>query len=93
MTCTHVRWLEEALTKAGFPETFRGAAWSANCREWVYFDVRLDIPRIVREFAIPDCVEVHENSDPRSGLEEGLVCRTCKDAVMGVISGTKNRFP
>jgi hypothetical protein len=93
MICTHVRWLEEALSAAGFRETYRGQTWSNNCREWVYFDVILDVPRLQLQFTIPAGVEVHENTDPKSGLERGLVCSRCHDAVMGLVEGSRNRFP
>ena len=93
MTCSHFQWLEQALITAGFRETFRGAAWSKNCREWVYFDVCLDLTKLRQDFAIPACLEVHENSDPRSGLELGLVCGTCFDGVIGLPLATGKRFP
>jgi hypothetical protein len=93
MVCMHLRWLEQALIAAGFRETFRGQAWTENCREWVYFDVILDIPRLRKQFRIPPCVEVHENTDPKSGLELGLTCRSCLDGVMGAVEGALDRFP
>jgi hypothetical protein len=42
MTCEHLRPLEQAMIDAGMKETFRGQAWSNNCREWVYFDCFID---------------------------------------------------
>jgi hypothetical protein len=87
MVCPHLRPLEQALQAAGIRETFRGAAWSENCREWVYVDARLDIAALQRRFAFPPCVTVHENTDERSGLERGFVCGECHDAVMGLVRG------
>jgi hypothetical protein len=87
MVCPHLRPLEQALQAAGIRETFRGAAWSENCRERVYFDVRLDVDALRKRFAFPRCVVVHEHTDERSGLEKGLVCEECHDAVMGVMRG------
>ena len=46
MTCEHLRPLEQAIIGCGIRETFRGSAWSKNCREWVYFDCYLDIETI-----------------------------------------------
>jgi hypothetical protein len=89
MVCKHLAPLEKALIASGATVTSRGAAWSRNCREWVYFDVRLDIDAIRERFALPDCVKVHENKDPRSGLERGFECAACNDAVMGLIDGGK----
>jgi hypothetical protein len=92
MVCEHLAQLECALLDAGFAETCRGQVWSDNCREWVYFDVVLDIEALQARFAFGPEVRIHENTDPRSGLERGLVCWTCKDAVMGLLSGPRS-FP
>jgi len=87
MVCKHLAVLEKALIASGLKVTSRGAAWSKNCREWVYFDVRLDIDAIRERIAFPDCVQVHENTDQRSGLERGFVCDSCNDGVMGKVDG------
>lgn len=89
MVCPHLRPLEQALQAAHIKETSRGMAWSQNCREWVYFDVRLDVEALRKRFAFPSCVVVHENTDERSGLEKGFVCNECNDAVMGLVRGGK----
>ncbi len=41
MTCEHLRSLEQAMIAGGMRETFRGQAWSNDCREWVYFQCLL----------------------------------------------------
>jgi hypothetical protein len=87
MVCTHLAALEQALIASGTLETYRGQAWSHNCREWVYFAVVLDIPALQQRFAFASCVQIHENADPRSGLERGFVCTACQDAVMGMVEG------
>lgn len=87
MLCAHLHPLEQALQAAGTRETSRGTPWSQNCREWVYFDVRLDVEALQRRFSFPPCVVVHENTDPRSGLEKGFVCEECHDGVMGLVHG------
>jgi hypothetical protein len=81
--CHHLRALEAELIEAGAKETYRGTPWSMNCREWVYFDVVLDVAAIESRLNFPACVEVHENLDPKSGTERGFVCTECHDAVMG----------
>lgn len=89
MTCQHLYALEAELIAAGIKETYRGKAWSLNCREWVYFDVVLDISSIAARMKFPPCVEVHENLDPKSGTERGFVCNECNDGIMGHISGER----
>ncbi|MBN1425321.1 hypothetical protein JXA88_12275, partial [Candidatus Fermentibacteria bacterium] len=74
MVCEHLAPLEKALLEDGVRVTYRGQAWSKNCREWVYFDVILDIDAIMERFSLPSCVRFHENTDERSGLERGLEC-------------------
>lgn len=87
MVCSHLSALEDALKAAGVAETFRGQAWSANCREWVYFDVVLDVESLRQRFDFGPSVRVHENLDPRSGTERGLVCASCHDAIVGRVEG------
>jgi hypothetical protein len=87
MLCEHLRPLEEALLASGQKETYRGQPWSDNCREWVYYDVVLDVDAIQRQFRLPACVRIHENLDPKSGTERGFYCTACKDAVVGNLNG------
>jgi hypothetical protein len=84
MTCQHLRQLEDAIIASGIGETYRGQAWSTNCRQWVYFDCHLDVDAVREQFALPSCVVDHVNDDPRSGRESGLVCEQCHDAVIGL---------
>jgi hypothetical protein len=84
LACEHLQALEADLLLAGIQETFRGKAWSANCREWVHFNCVLDIEKLRLKYSLPDFVINHHNDDPRSGLEVGLVCTVCKDAVIGI---------
>ena len=83
MLCEHLRTLESELKGAGIPETFRGQAWSHNCREWVYFDCHLDVQSIRRRMNLAACVTDHENTDSHTGTERGLVCREHHDAIVG----------
>jgi hypothetical protein len=87
MTCRHLYPLEADLIAAGVKEMYRGTAWSRNCREWVYFDIVLDVASVASRMKFPPCVELHENLDPKSGTERGFVCNECNDAVMGLVSG------
>jgi hypothetical protein len=89
MVCAHLAALENELIAAGVRETARGQVWSQNCREWVYFDAVLELDALAARLAFDVCVEVHQNLDPRSGLESGFVCRRCNDAVMGLVDGER----
>ena len=83
MICEHLRTIEAAIVAAGIAETHRGQVWTANCREWVYFDCRLDCEALMAAYDLGPTVASHKNDDPRSGLEAGLCCTECHDAVMG----------
>jgi len=82
--CEHLRALEDELVARKRAITFAGQAWSANCRHWIYFDAVLDCDALKKRLRLGETVTVHANDDPRSGREKGLVCGTCKDAVIGI---------
>jgi hypothetical protein len=84
MLCEHLLNLEAAISASGAKETYRGQAWSDNCRLWVYFDCYLDNSAIRRQFELPAFVVDHINDDSHSGRESGLVCSVCHDAIVGV---------
>jgi hypothetical protein len=84
MVCEHLRELEAELMAKGILTTFRGQAWSRNCREWVYFDCFLDLKAIRARLPLAPCVVDHSNDDPKSGVERGLYCSEHHDAVIGL---------
>jgi hypothetical protein len=77
MLCEHLRLLETAIASKGIRETFRGQAWSNNCREWVYFDCYIDQEKVRSNFALPDCVQEHSHRGTHDGEESGFVCHAC----------------
>jgi hypothetical protein len=83
MVCEHLRPLEEAIQSLGIYETFRGQAWSSNCREWVYFDCFIDTAAVRGAIPLADCVLDHIHRGTHDGQERGFVCSICHDGVMG----------
>ena len=83
MVCAHLRPLEQELISLGIQETFRGQAWTENCREWVYFYCVLDLATLRKRLALPYCVVEHINDDPRTGRERGFVCNQHHDGIIG----------
>ena len=81
--CEHLIDLDSYLKAKGIKETFRGQAWTDNCREWVYYDCLLDRESLRKRFDLPAFVIDHTNDDNKSGMEAGFVCELCKDGVMG----------
>lgn len=83
MICEHLRPLEEAIVARGIRETFRGQAWSRNCREWVHFDCYIDTAAVRQAIDLPSCVVDHAHRGTHDGQERGFVCSDCHDAIMG----------
>jgi hypothetical protein len=81
--CEHLRALEDELVAAGRKIVYAGQPWTENCRYWITFDLVLDGEALKNRLKLPDFVSIHVNDDPRSGREQGLVCDTCHDAVIG----------
>ena len=82
--CEHLAALESELKNKGIKETFRGKAWSENCREWIYYDCVLSIEKLRRRLDLPDSVKIHINDNNKSGTEAGFYCELCKDGIMGI---------
>jgi hypothetical protein len=93
MTCEHLNQLDQAIAAAGFKETFRGAAWSDNCREWAYFDCILPNDAIRKAFNLADCVKDYAHRGTHSGQESGFVCEIHNDGVMGCHPDTRPDAP
>ena len=93
MVCEHLAELERALLEAGIAETFRGQAWTSNCREWVYFACYLDLAALRERFTFADCLQDHEHLGTHDGQEAGFVCTQCRDAVMGVHKYYRANYP
>ena len=83
MVCEHLRQLEQAIKARQIRETYRGQAWSENCREWVYFDCFIDLEAVRRCLGLDPCVVDHAHRGTHDGQERGFVCSTCNDAIMG----------
>lgn len=91
MICEHLQPLEKELISKGINELHRGQPWTDHCREWVYYDCFLDAEKIKLRLQLPTFVEHYYNDDPVSGLEEGLFCNECEDAIIGYHHSLKNK--
>ena len=84
MICDHLKDIEREVVESGASETFRGKAWTRNCREWVYYDCYIDRPSLRSRLSIDECVQDHDHLGTHDGQESGFVCSQCQDAIMGV---------
>jgi hypothetical protein len=83
MVCEHLAVFEQEVRARAIPETYRGAPWSKNCREWVYFACCFDLAALRARIAFAPCVEDHVHRGTHDGSEAGLVCHACWDAIVG----------
>ena len=67
------------------PVTAFGKVWSKCTNNWIYFDTCLDIESLKTEYELGDTFEVHENLDPKSGTERGIIDTHTGEAIMGKI--------
>jgi hypothetical protein len=86
MLCEHLRILEDELKGKRIKETYRGAPWTDNCREWVYFDCVFEDPEktMTRLKLDKTILKVHSLLGTHDGQEQGLYCTKCHDAIMGI---------
>ncbi len=78
-----IRKIAEYLYDQGISITFFGKAWSGCTNNWIYFDTYLDLADLKNRFNLNEDLEVHENRDPKSGLEKGFIDKVTGEAVMG----------
>ena len=93
MVCEHLSALEREILARGIKETFRGEAWSRNCREWAYFECALDLAALRARFDFAPCVSDHVHRGAHDGAEAGFVCDQCHDAIMGADPDISARWP
>ena len=82
--CEHLAILEDYLKQKNIVETFRGQAWSDNCREWIYYDCVLSTEKIKDKLKLDPCVKTHEYMDIKIANELGLICMICHDGIIGL---------
>ncbi|UPT61659.1 MAG: hypothetical protein M0D54_14795 [Hyphomonadaceae bacterium JAD_PAG50586_4] len=93
MVCEHLSALEREILARGIKETYRGQAWSDNCREWVYFECVLDLDTLRTRCDFAPFVVDHIHRGTHDGAEAGFVCDQCHDAIMGAHPDVSARWP
>ena len=81
--CEHLIELENELKLIDIKENSRGEAWSANCREWVYYDCYFNEESIRTRFKLPPTVKYYEYDGRTAGQECGFIDELTNDAVLG----------
>lgn len=78
-----LREIAEYLIENGIQITFFGLAWSNESADWIYFDTKLNLKSLKRKFKLKDNIVIHENFDPKSGTERGLIDQFTGEGLMG----------
>jgi hypothetical protein len=71
------------LKEKGESISYFGKAWSNEEANWIYFGCILNTNELIRLFDPTNQLIVHENTDPRSGLERGLIDNETGEGIMG----------
>ena len=69
----------------GHTITYVGKPWSSVHADWIYFNTVLDVDYLVSQFDHDKRLNVHQNLDPKSGLEQGLIDESTGEGVMGLL--------
>lgn len=75
----------EQLMFEGNEARFVDQPWTAIDATWVYFSIRLDIEELRTRFDLSDQFTYHENTDPKSGTERGLIDQSTMEGIMGLL--------
>lgn len=73
------------LLECGHSITFYGKAWSNSKSNWIYFDTSLNLEHLIQTYDNEKQLQIHENRDPRSGREKGLIDSVTGEAIVGYL--------
>lgn len=81
-----LRKIAKDLQNQGVAITSFGQAWSKQSANWIYFDTVLNISELKAQYQQNEAITAHENTDPRSGLERGLIDTKTGEGLMGKLN-------
>lgn len=71
------------LVSQNVPITFYGRSWTKQTSDWLYFDTVLDLEALKKQFQWGDYIQIHENLDPKSGTERGIIDTQTGEGIIG----------
>ena len=80
-----IREMAEYFHNQRIPITYFGKAWGGCVNNWIYFDTYFDIETLKKDFQLDSNMDVHENLDPKSGMERGFVDVITGEGIMGKV--------
>jgi hypothetical protein len=78
-----LRQLAKYLKKKKIKIDYFGSAWTNNHASWIYFDTVLDLDKLRSKFNLGTHIKIHQNLDPKSGIESGFVDENTGEGLMG----------
>lgn len=78
-----LREIARHLLEKNITMTFYGRTWTKQTADWMYFDTVLDIEGLQKKFNFGDHIQNHENLDPHSGTERGLLDSHTGEGIIG----------
>jgi hypothetical protein len=81
--CDHLRCVREYIDSFGAKVTYRGKSWD-HARYWIYYEAVMDAHSLIIGFNLGDNVIVENMEDYKLGMEYGIYCRECHDAIIGI---------
>ena len=86
-----LRAMAQYLSDQRIAITFFGKAWGGSTNNWIYFDTEIDVAEMRERFDLGDNFVVHENLDPKSGMERGFIYQVTGEAIMGIIKSVEKQ--
>lgn len=71
------------LVSQHVPITFYGRTWTKQTADWLYVDTVLDLESLQKQFHWGDHIQIHENLDPKSGTERGIIDTQTGEGIIG----------
>jgi hypothetical protein len=81
--CQHLRRAREFIDRRHPVVVFRGQAWE-RAGHWIQYDAALDATSMIRGLELDRCVVIEELDDCKNGSHYGLLCTSCRDALIGI---------
>ena len=80
-----LREIAKNLKKKGIEIDFFGLAWTKQIANWIYFDTVLNVEKLRNKYQLGAHIVIHENLDPKSGMEKGFIDKQTGEGLMGKI--------
>ena len=85
-----LRNIAKSLKNKGIEITYFGRTWTKQLADWIYFDTVLDVEKLRKKYQLGAHILMHENLDPKSGTEKGLIDEQTGEGLMGQIKSNNH---